>query len=69
MNKRIRFLNLKSWFLYDACPYHSNESFDPAIGRPPPPAGKKQDVTEIWRQELDKVVDYIEEAKTVSAEG
>lgn len=68
MSKRIRFFNFKSWLLYDACTCHSGENFDPSIGRPPPPAGKKQDVTEIWRQELDKVVDYIEEAKTVSME-
>ena len=68
MSKRIRFFNFKSWLLYDACTCHP-DNFDPSIGRPPPPAGKKQDVTEIWRQELDKVVDYIEEAKTVSMEG
>lgn len=69
MSKRLRFFNFKSWLLYDACTCHSNTNFDPSIGRPPPPAGKKQDVTEIWRQELDKVVDYIEEAKTASIEG
>ena len=70
MSKRIRYLNIRSWLLLESeewcrraeeCTCHKGMIND-TIGRPPPPAVKKgQDVTEIWKQELDKVVDYIEE--------